>query len=195
MSGQIFQCGYGAIVNEDVEVLEACLNELKCRGTIRVVEIGAHARNTARGIARWCEQHCIKLDYTGIDPIDWEKQEGYKFPGPVIIGDSAEVHVQIPEGIDLLWIDGCHCFNHVVLDTLNFEGKVAHGGFMCYHDVNPRSDETDTYQYHGPHTPEFGIAVRPALKAIYFPFGAWEIFMERVPADRLDCGTRAYRKA
>ena len=43
MSGKIFECGYGAIVMEDVVVLERCLEKLCSPGAaVRVCEIGCH---------------------------------------------------------------------------------------------------------------------------------------------------------
>ena len=117
--------------------------------------------------------------------------------GIEVIGDSAEVFNQVPDGLDLVWVDGCHCFNHVVLDTLHYEKRVRPGGFICYHDINPFGQGLlNEHQYHGPDIPEFALAVTDALSAIRFPWGTWQYFMQKYPppSDSQDCGTLAFRK-
>lgn len=201
MSGKVFECGYGAIVQEDVEVLEACLHRIaEFRigiGGMKICEIGAHAGATARGIKRWCDARQVKLTYYGIDPV--RNSPGRiepPFDGEnLIIGDSAEVASAVPDGIDLLWIDGCHCRNHVTLDILNYGPKVAHGGFICFHDVNPRYQGHD-YQGHGPNLPEFCVGVWNAIQQspLHDEMSGWSLFMEKVPTDINTCGTRAYQR-
>lgn len=201
MSGILFD-KYGAILAEDVEILEACLAQVCPKETVdeylpivRVVEIGMHDGATARGIKAFIEAHRAQIDYWGIDPdpgktrprISWEG--GYH----VVIGDSAEVFNQIPDQVDLLWIDGCHCFNHSALDLLHYSPKVRPGGFMCFHDTNPAGEGAE-HQYHGPEIPEFGLATNQALKALRFPWPNWRLFADNWPTDVHNCGTRAYQR-
>lgn len=199
MSGKIFECGYGAIVREDVEVLEACLlavarDAVVKNRPVRVLEIGMHDGGTARGIERFVKESNWYLDYIGIDPDDGTKRPRYvPAGGRVVVGDSSEVFSQIPGGLDLVWVDGCHCMNHVILDTLHYGRKVRPGGFMLFHDVNPKGQGKE-HQYHGPDEPEFGLAIDMAHEAIEFPWSPWIKFMERVPDDVHNCGTRAYRR-
>lgn len=198
MSGKVFECGYGAIVQEDVRVLKACLFSLWGPHDgivpVRVVEIGMHDGGTARGIESFLVNACRPLDYYGIDVDDGTTRPRYvPAGGKVIIGDSAEVYAQVPGGVDLLWVDGCHCKNHVILDTVHYTPKVRIGGFVCFHDVNP-AGEGQERQLHGPDTPDFGLAVNQGLRAISFPWPGWEFFMELVPTDVRNCGTRAYRR-
>lgn len=203
MSGKLFECGYGAILREDVEVLEACLQrliggpgEVVVPHTISVCEIGMHDGGTARGIESFVNAYGCALSYIGIDPDDGTKRPRHvPAGGKVIVGDSAEVYGQVPDGLDIVWVDGCHCLNHVVLDTLHFAPKVRVGGFLCFHDVNP-SCQGWGHQYHGPDTPEFAVDVVHALAALRFPWPGWELFMERCPdpKENIDCGTRAYRR-
>lgn len=198
MSGRLFD-QYGAILNEDVEVLEECLftvmAESRADHKIKVCEIGMHDGGTAKGIERYIREMDGRLDYFGIDPDPGKTRPRY-IPegGTVIIGDSAEVFDQVPNDLDILWVDGCHCRNHVVLDTFNYEGKVRHGGFMLFHDVNPKGQNEVEHQYHGPNTKEFGLAVVEALKMIRFPWNPWTLFRELSPTEVNNCGTRAYKK-
>ncbi len=194
MSGKIFECGYGAIVEEDVLVLESCLEKVCTPGAVvKVCEIGCHDGGTALGIKRYVEAKGCKLDYYGIDPD--VHRIAFAWPDAHLInGDSAEVFHLVPEQLDLLWIDGCHCRNHVILDTVNYVGKVRNFGFVCYHDVNPKIQGVGEKQYHGPERPEFMVNVTEALRLIHFPWAPWEFFMEAYPQDQWGCGTRAYRK-
>ena len=139
MSGEPFKCGYGAIVNEDVEVLEWCLRQLvRPNDDVSILEIGTHDGGTAMGMMRFLESIGGAIDYYGIDPDNGSHRPRH-LPGGarIIIGDSAEVYDQVPYDHDLVWVDGCHCFNHVVLDTMHYAPKVRMGGFICYHDINP----------------------------------------------------------
>jgi len=195
VSGTIFQCGYGAIVMEDVAVLEACLEKLCSPGAVvRVCEIGAHDGGTALGIKRYVDSHGATLEYWGIEP-DKERIQFWWSPGCTVInGDSIEVFNQVPEDLDLVWVDGCHCFNHVVLETLHYAHKVRNFGFLCYHDTNPQTQGLDKQHYHGPNLPEFNVCVNRALESIHWPWGPWELFRDSYPLDQPGCGTRAYRK-
>ena len=199
MSGKLFEGGYGAILNEDIDVLEECLfsaiAESSADHPLRVLEIGMHDGGTARGIEAYCARMGAKLEYVGIDPDEGKLRPRYTPAGAVvIIGDSAEVFSQVTGEFDLVWVDGCHCFNHVVLDTLHYEKKVRDGGFICYHDVNPVGEGAE-HQYHGPVIPEFGLAVNQALKALRFPWAPWTFFKESIPLGVHNCGTRAYKKS
>lgn len=199
MSGHLFD-RYGAILNEDVEVLEECLETSWFRhrwnGPVRVLEIGMHDGGTARGIENWAKAAEFNLEYIGIDPDDGTKRPRYvPKGGKVIIGDSAEVFNQVPDDIDLVWVDGCHCRNHIILDTFHYAPKVRVGGFICFHDVNPACQGWG-HQYHGPDSPEFSVDVVAALKLIRFPWEGWSFFKEGIPdpKENIDCGTRAYRR-
>lgn len=197
MSGKLFD-RYGAILQEDVEILEECLftalAESLADRPLRVLEIGMHDGGTARGIEAFVKSSDATLDYYGIDP-DLGKTRPRYVPagGKVIIGDSAEVFNQVPDEIDLVWVDGCHCMNHVILDTIHYEKKVRDGGFMCFHDVNPVGQGQE-HQYHGPVIPEFGLATDMAHKAIRFPWAPWLLFKEAWPTDVHNCGTRAFKR-
>jgi hypothetical protein len=144
----------------------------------------------------WCDAHDRRLYYVGIDPDDGTTRPRFvPTEGVVIVGDSAEAFTKLNPHLlfDLVWVDGCHCMNHVILDTIHYAPCVRPGGFMLFHDVNPRGQGAH-HQYHGPETPEFGLAIDKAHGAIGWPFAEWSMFMEKWPEDRTDCGTRAYRK-
>lgn len=195
MSGKIFECGYGAIVMEDVGILESCLEKLCSPGaTVRICEIGAHDGGTALGIKRYVEAHGCTLEYWGIEPD--RARIPFIWPGATLINeDSATAWTQVPDNLDLVWVDGCHCINHVVLDTLHFSRKVRDSGFILFHDTNPAIQLIGEKQPCGPaEAPEFKVCVNYALSSIRWPWGWWELFGESYPLDQWGCGTRAYRK-
>lgn len=196
---------YGAITEEDAELLEKCLLSACSDAVIenhpvRICEIGMHDGGTARGMERYVRDCNLSLAYIGIDPDDGSTRPRYvPFGGQVLIGKSADMFVQVPGDLDLVWVDGCHCRNCVVLDVVNFAPKVRVGGFLCLHDTNIlgqfRADVG--HQYHGPENdPHFALAVRAALAAIRFPWEEWEFYGEAKVSDlaRVDCGTLAFRR-
>lgn len=204
MSGKLFD-KYGAILAEDVEVLEACISvvaplydlravDVSEPRTVRVLEIGMHDGGTAKGIEAFLADRGWKLAYVGIDPDTGHTRPRYvPAGGREIIGDSAEVFHLVDGEFDLVWVDGCHCVNHVILDTVHYSPRVKVGGFMLFHDVNPAGQGTE-HQYHGPETPSFGLANDEAHRAIGWPFAGWELCMERWPTDVHNCGMRAFRR-
>ena len=205
MSGKLFEGGYGAILNEDIAILEECLftalAESMADRPLKVLEIGMHDGGTARGIENYVLRSDAKLAYWGIDVDPGTTRPRYiPKDATVIIGDSVEVFNQVPDDLDLVWVDGCHCFNHVVLETLHYSLKVRQGGFMCFHDVNPKGQGQE-HQYHGPVIPEFGLAIDMAHQAIGFPDGwsawareGWSLFKQGWPTEVANCGTRAFKK-
>lgn len=216
MSGQLFSRGYGAILDEDIEVLEACLRAImdakqqpagsteaistNILPRVKVCEIGMHDGNTARGIETFLHTHGFGLEYYGIDPDDGSTRPRVcPNGGHILVGPSNEMFIHVPEGMDLVWIDGCHCEPCVICDIALFAPKVSVGGFLCLHDTNERGQfRSDAgHQYHGPEdSPYFGLAVRHAMKSIRFPWPEWELVADRTPPepDRIDCGTMAFRR-
>ena len=209
MSGKLVD-KYGAIQAEDVEVLERCLNEISSRieresvagghppHFARICEIGMHDGNTARGIENFFKERGQQMTYWGIEPDTVSTRPRFvPANGLLIQADSAECYSAIPDGLDLVWVDGCHCMGHVILDTIHYERKVRGGGFICFHDINPIGQGLlSEHQYHGPNTPDFALAVTKGLDAIRFPWAPWRFFDQKIPppSDGIDCGTLAFRK-
>ena len=52
-------------------------------------------------------------------------------------GDSREVYAQVPDHIDLLFIDGDHHYEVVREDIANWLPKVRPGGIVVFHDYTP----------------------------------------------------------
>lgn len=159
---------------EDVEVLEWALGHYKGQ-PCRFLEIGVLNGQTARGIKQFCDENKIELEYWGIDPVSPEKWGCPRepFPGANFIqGDSAE-SFHLAEGpFEVALIDGCHCVNHVILDTIHYGAKVAYGGYLLFHDTNPEIQNT-MRDPHGPDIWQFHNSVLEALTMIRFPTELW----------------------
>lgn len=184
---------FGAISEQDAQVLEGTLEKLPKK--IKFLEIGMHEGDTGRGVKRWCDAHGVELEWWGIDV----QQRKVPFPGATVIcGDSAEVYVDIPNDFNGIIIDGCHCRNHVILDTYNYAPKVLPGGFLLFHDAGPQCQGNDFQKYIHQQTrltPEFHIATLEAFKMIRWPHEGWSLFMEKVDPTLPFGGMHSYQKA
>lgn len=185
---------HGMCFDADSDVFDAvCLEVLKTKKEVRWLEIGMWKGYTARGLKSFIESQGGTLDYWGIDPGLLEKPvspfEGAHF----IEGKSEECFHLFPGLFDVVFVDGNHSRNGVILDTFNYEKKVAPGGFMLFHDTNPKCQGTG-YEYSGPNIPEFGIAVREAWAMMGWPWAPWSLFMEKYPMDHHQNGTSAFRR-
>ena len=193
MEHHMFQ-RYGMMFEEDCDVMDAALSELCPKAEVRVCEIGTYSGHTARGMKKFLEDRGSTIRYWGVEPSLLLHDEcPDPFPGAVMIrAKSEEGFYLVPGLLDLVFVDGNHSRNGVILDTYNFFTKVVKGGFMLYHDTNPQSQRTG-YEYSGPEIPEFGICVNEALELIGFPWEPWFLFMEKYPLDHHQNGMRAYR--
>ena len=180
--------------DSDSDVLDAvCLEILKTRKVVRFLEIGMWKGFTARGIKKFVEEHGGTLDYWGIDPGLLEEPES-PFPGAhFVVRKSEEAFHLVPDQFDAVFVDGNHSRNGVILDTFNYEPKVARGGFMLFHDTNPKCQRTG-YEYSGPQIPEFGICVREAWDMMGWPWEPWSLWMERYHPEHHQNGTTAFRR-
>jgi hypothetical protein len=195
MSGRLFD-QYGAIMAEDATVLEdALLRACQVgKGAVRVLEIGTHAGYTARGMKRFLEAQGRAIDYWGIDP-GLLCPVADPFPGAHMVHGRSEwsFHL-VPECFDLVFVDGNHARNAVILDTYNYAPKVVPGGMLVFHDTSPTMQGQD-YQYEGPRIPEFHVAVNEALELIGFPWHPWRLVLDLYPTGDCDrCGARSYQR-
>jgi len=180
---------------EDVEILESVLKLYSGR-SCRFLEIGVLTGQTARGIKQFCDENGVALDYWGIDPVSPEKYDKPREPfqgAHFIQGDSAESFHLVPENLDVVLSDGCHCVNHVILETLHYGAKVDENGFMLFHDTNPAIQQT-MRDPHGSDIPQFYNSVLEAHRILEFPRYPWSFYGHRSESGRPWGGITAYRK-
>lgn len=165
---------YGALTRIDVGVLEMVMHQYRNQ-RMRFLEIGIHTGQTARGVRDYCAANWIALEYWGIDSGNqWDGQAPFR-GATMVRGDSSEVAHYVPAEFDVMLVDGCHCFNHVILDTVLYSEKVVNGGFLLHHDTAPHVQQT-MRDPHGPDTPRFHNSVLEALAAMHWPFPGWSEF-------------------
>lgn len=165
--------GYGLLNTHDIVLLQYAVTMAALRfGTVKLLEVGTCGGYTALGISKFCDSRGYTFEYHGIDgacgaPHPGTMPKNYTF----WMGDSAELFESMTaDGFSVLFIDACHCSNHVMLDFLNYSPKVMVGGYVLFHDTNPsprwNGVHDNHWQGHGPNTPAFNIAVRAGLKKL-----------------------------
>jgi hypothetical protein len=160
---------YGIVTETDGQLIEQSLDLCikKFKNNLLLVEIGVNKGNTSRGIKNYLLQRNINFTYYGIDSGRDGIQE-HPFQECIMLnGLSEEVYYKCPDNIHWLFIDGCHCSGHVILDFCHYGNKVALGGLVIFHDTNPKNQYKFDYQGHGPKDyHEFGTAAVTALRKL-----------------------------
>lgn len=180
---------YGLLSLPDVAFWESILDEIARRfqNKIRLWEIGVANGATCYGTVEYCERKNYELKWTGVDLPG----VGPKVLPPNCIfleGPSEEVYIKLQaDHCNLLFIDGCHCSNHVVMDFCNYGERLEYHGLCVFHDsVNCPSwvgmAGHSNYQGHGPRVDDFGIGVRMGLRKLGLLDGLrkdWKFFGEQ----------------
>lgn len=184
----------------DIEIIEEVLAKATAaQQHIRFLEVGTYRGDTSCEIQRWCCEHKKKLEFWGIDAgkhpeFNYLNQPPIPFiEANMVYGDSAEVFRRIPYELDVALIDGCHCVNHVILDTIHYGDRIKVGGFMMFHDTAWHVQQT-MRDPHGPDIPEFYNSVLRAHTLMRFPFKNWELFAEGFDKDAKWGGITCYQK-
>lgn len=143
---------HGFISDKESALLDELLVDIQKQfGSIRFLEIGVMAAGTVRGVYQRaaeinCPVHCegVDLKFFKPDPIPSD----YVFHA----GDSMDMWRTMTGEFNLLFIDGCHCCNHVMTDFLNYSPMVVVNGYVVFHDTSgcgPNNDQGEWPQDHG----------------------------------------------
>lgn len=146
-----FDSRFGALLECDAELLTKALTILMERNKenkiISFLEIGVQGGGTARGIKSILESNGYALDYTGID----SGRDGCTAPpfdgAKMYITESENPPDLTGQEFDLVFIDGCHCFQHALADFYNYSGYVK-DGFIMFHDTAPCVQNYDFKNMH-----------------------------------------------
>jgi hypothetical protein len=183
---------FGSILEEDAQVIEATLAQFH-QPVVKWLEIGMFRGGTGIGVRDFLFARGIAFEYWGID-AGYITEPSAPFPGAMVVkGRSEEVYPDIPGDFDGIFIDGCHCRNHVILDTMNYGPKVKPGGFLLFHDCGKAAQNQDK-QPCGPLRVEFCISTLAAFEMMRWPTPDWELFSALEREGSLLGGTRSYRK-
>lgn len=135
------------------------------------VEIGLNEGKTAEQlIPRIASLIGIEsFDYYGIDPV---KYQGI-YPTIKFINKPSHLAInEIPNPIDWVFVDGCHCAKCVIKDFVLYGSRLRIGGEICFHDASPLTQGRDPQNYpfmddyHDVDVAKKGIAVRDVLDKI-----------------------------
>lgn len=171
---------YGLISKVDAAVLEKTVDlickEFNSDRNIKVTEIGIFGGQTARGINEyiqskdWAVNGIVSKHRCNYIAIDNQKDKTVLPPFEgcnLIIGNSNEVYNQIEDNSQhLCFIDGCHCFAHVISDFFCYAPKVKIGGYLAFHDTGKHIKPFKDFQHGDKNNPDSYISARKALGAI-----------------------------
>lgn len=161
---------YGMLSDIDVITLEKSLDVLIStfkKSHLIILEIGMYYGNTINAIKKRLDSLQVDAEYWSVDTgTDLTKQEHPFKDCKIIIGDSSEVFVYAPDNLHWVFVDGCHCINHVMLDFIHYGNKLIDGGIIVFHDSSPVC-QGRSYCGHGPKRFQpFNVAVLEAFKQI-----------------------------
>jgi hypothetical protein len=191
---------YSGITNLDARNIEETLlktyNHFKTK--LRIIEIGVCAGCTARGMKNFLDKKQIPFEYFGIDN---GRDGNIQLPFPeatLILGDSAKVYYKVPGQFHFVFIDGCHCILHTMLDFLLYGDKLLIGGFVVFHDTSPLVQGLDPYQdgTDSPQISDFAIACKKGIELLKFENrNDWEKIIDTYDyTDKLRGGVTIYKK-
>ncbi len=160
---------YGLISETDARTIEKTIDLIlngRDKDLIYVTEIGIYGGETGDGIARYCASKGVFCHLTGIDNLS-DKEPIRFFYDKKIIGNSNEVYNQLEDNSQhLIFIDGCHCFAHVVSDFFCYAPKVKKGGCIAFHDTGKHIKSFKDFQHGDKENPDAYISVRKALDRV-----------------------------
>jgi hypothetical protein len=161
---------YGLISKVDAGVIEKTLDLIiqEFAGDLFTTEVGIYSGKTSMGICNYVWGKYRKVYHTGIDNFkDGEVPGDYPVSQILIRGNSSEVYNQLEDNSQhLIFIDGCHCFAHVVSDFFCYAPKVKEGGFIAFHDTGRHIGQFKDFQHGDKNNPDAYISVRKALQSI-----------------------------
>lgn len=181
----------------DRQTLLSVLEDSSGKLSLRFLEIGVFFGSTAKGVKQWCDARAIHLEYFGCDDFshpncNHQMPKGWPFY-EVIIGASWDVFHLFPNDMDIVFVDGNHSGNAVILDTALYAPKVRLGGFMIFHDTAPHIQQTMPEQ-NAPNHPWWSNSVNAAHELIGWPWKGWKLVADKYDPDAKFGGMRVFQK-
>jgi Methyltransferase domain len=128
---------YGFMREVEADLVDRLLDKINVQfREIRFLEIGVFGGGTVSGIVRWCREGIgCPVFASGVDFAQWKPSppplDDYDFHDC----DSMDAFREIKHKYNFLFVDGCHCVNHSMMDFLNYSPFVVVGGYALFHDT------------------------------------------------------------
>ncbi len=105
------------------------------KGNAQVIELGVRTGNSTSAFLAAVEQHGGHLWSVDIvqPDVPWEWLDHPSWT--LTIGDDIQVADQLPDGVDVLFIDTSHFYNATVRELRTYVPKVRYGGVVLMHDT------------------------------------------------------------
>jgi len=105
---------------------------------LRIGELGVARGDTANRIVEFLKAIKVQdLRYWGIDTLDFlDTAPNFQFDEMTFIKADRSGLSQLPEQLDALFVDACHCSECVYQDSITGSAVVRSGGFMLFHDTS-----------------------------------------------------------
>ena len=125
------RCADGSDIHEHLPRLY----EEACRPGVRVIELGVRSGNSTAAFLRAITEYGGELWSVDIGrfrlPEEWFTIDGWH----QLIGDDLELVDQLPDDVDVLFIDTSHTYDQTLAELNAYWGKVKPGGVIICHDT------------------------------------------------------------
>lgn len=125
------RCADGSDIHEHLPRLY----EEACRPGVRVIELGVRSGNSTAAFLRAIQEYGGELWSVDIGrlrvPDEWFAVDGWH----QLIGDDLELVDQLPDDVDVLFIDTSHTYEQTLAELNAYWGKVKPGGVIICHDT------------------------------------------------------------
>lgn len=198
---------YGFLREVEAELLDRLIPKIKEEyGSVVFLEIGVFGGGTVTGVVNRCKEIDCPLDAAGVDFPEWKPDP---IPSPTYFFypyDSMDAWRELSplfdNGVNLLFVDGCHCVNHAMCDFLNYSPFVMKGGYVIFHDtalptnlgLEKQEEWPQDHSYAGKPTSVLGV--REGLKKLGLLQGYrkdWRL-VEELPSDTGLMGMMLFQK-
>lgn len=163
---------YGLISKTDAATLERTLDLITAdmchddESVMKITEVGIYSGETGNGLKEYVESSELTVYLTGVDNLKDKEYIRFEYDR-LIFGNSNEVYHQLEdESQHLIFLDGCHCFAHVVSDFFCYAPKVKRGAYLAFHDTGRHIKPFKDFQHGDKDNPDAYISCRKALISI-----------------------------
>lgn len=189
---------YGYISKNESLLVDDMVVRLKNEfGFVRFLEIGVFGGCTMLGLCEKAEEIGCPIQCEGVDigPAPSFCPDGYIYHK----GDSMDEWRNISGTFNFLWVDGCHCSNHSMMDFLNYSPFVVVGGYCLFHDTSSDGGKIDQSTFPQDHSyagkPPSVLGVRSGINKIGLLHGHrddWTLIKEISSGDTM--GMMVFKK-